>query len=112
MQNNWHRWYDSALGQWLNEDPLGFGAGDDNLRRYVSNGPSYGTDPDGHGIIYEIPTGPPVNQAPVTILLSPLLGPFQVYRMTKCVRVTFGCRPKMATLDTGPKADRQLLRLP
>ncbi len=37
LQHNLNRWYDSALGQWLSEDPIGFAAGDENLRRYVSN---------------------------------------------------------------------------
>jgi RHS repeat-associated protein len=38
LQHNLFRWYDSALGQWLSEDPLGFAAGDENLKRYVGNG--------------------------------------------------------------------------
>ncbi len=37
LQHNLFRWYDSNLGQWLSEDPLGFAAGDENVRRYVSN---------------------------------------------------------------------------
>ena len=37
LQHNLFRWYDSELGQWLSEDPLGFEAGDENLRRYVGN---------------------------------------------------------------------------
>jgi hypothetical protein len=31
----------------MKEDPLGFGAGDSNLDRYVGNGPTNGTDPSG-----------------------------------------------------------------
>jgi hypothetical protein len=34
-------------GQWQQEDPLGFAAGDPNLRRYVRNGPTNATDPSG-----------------------------------------------------------------
>jgi RHS repeat-associated protein len=41
------RYYDAALGQFLNEDPLGFDARDANLRRYVGNGPLDATDPSG-----------------------------------------------------------------
>jgi len=47
LQHNWFRWYDAALGQWLSEDPLGFAAGDENLRRYVGNGVVDSIDPTG-----------------------------------------------------------------
>jgi RHS repeat-associated protein len=50
LQNNWHRWYDAALSQWLSEDPIGFGGHDTNLRRYVGNGPTNGIDPSGQAI--------------------------------------------------------------
>jgi RHS repeat-associated protein len=48
LQNNWNRWYDAEIGQWVNEDPIGFGAGDTNLNRYVSNEPILAIDPTGH----------------------------------------------------------------
>ena len=41
------RWYDANLGQWLSEDPLGFRAGDENVRRYVGNRSTISTDPMG-----------------------------------------------------------------
>jgi RHS repeat-associated protein len=41
------RWYDAATGRWVNEDPSGFGGGDQNLYRYVGNNPTDGTDPSG-----------------------------------------------------------------
>jgi RHS repeat-associated protein len=41
------RYYDSANGRFISEDPLGFGAGDSNLTRYVGNSPTNGTDPSG-----------------------------------------------------------------
>ncbi len=44
LQHNLNRWYDAALGQWLSEDPIGFQAGDANLRRYVDNFSSTRTD--------------------------------------------------------------------
>jgi RHS repeat-associated protein len=47
LQHNLFRWYDSNLGQWLSEDPLSFGAGDENVRRYVGNGHLIGLDPLG-----------------------------------------------------------------
>ncbi len=41
------RYYDPRLGQFLSEDPLGFEAGDPNLRRYVENSPTNRVDPSG-----------------------------------------------------------------
>ncbi|MEL7266806.1 MAG: RHS repeat-associated core domain-containing protein, partial [Planctomycetota bacterium] len=41
------RYYDSATGQWISQDPIGFAAGDGNLYRYVGNGVSGSTDPSG-----------------------------------------------------------------
>ncbi len=35
------------IGQWLSEDPIGFAAGDANVRRYVGNGATGATDPSG-----------------------------------------------------------------
>jgi uncharacterized protein RhaS with RHS repeats len=39
--------YDPKVGRWLSEDPLGFKAGDENLYRYVGNGPTNDVDPMG-----------------------------------------------------------------
>jgi hypothetical protein len=39
--------YDSTIGQFLTEDPIGFRGGDENIRRYVANDPLNATDPDG-----------------------------------------------------------------
>jgi RHS repeat-associated protein len=47
LQYNRARWYDPKMGKWLSQDPLGFGAGDSNLYRYVNNGPASTTDPSG-----------------------------------------------------------------
>ncbi len=47
LQHNLFRWYDSALGQWMSEDPLSFAAGDENLKRYVGNGTIEFIDPTG-----------------------------------------------------------------
>ena len=47
LQNNLNRWYDAAIGQWMNEDPIGFAAGDENVRRYVANKSLLAIDPDG-----------------------------------------------------------------
>jgi RHS repeat-associated protein len=41
------RWYDPHIGKFTSEDPLGFGAGDTNVQRYVGNSPTNYTDPSG-----------------------------------------------------------------
>ena len=41
------RYFDPAVGTFVSEDPLGFGAGDSNIYRYVFNSPSNYIDPDG-----------------------------------------------------------------
>jgi RHS repeat-associated protein len=47
VQYNRARYYDPHTGRWMSQDPLGFGAGDTNLQRYVRNGPSLVEDPSG-----------------------------------------------------------------
>ncbi|WP_425619120.1 RHS repeat-associated core domain-containing protein [Anatilimnocola sp. NA78] len=47
LQYNWNRWYDSSVGRWMNEDPIGFAGGDQNLSRYTSNRPVDRVDPNG-----------------------------------------------------------------
>ncbi len=41
------RWYDPQLGKFLNDDPMGFDAGDANVSRLVGNAVVFGTDPTG-----------------------------------------------------------------
>ena len=47
LQNNLNRWYDAVTVTWVSQDPIGFAAGDSNLYRYVGNGPTNATDPNG-----------------------------------------------------------------
>jgi RHS repeat-associated protein len=47
LQYNRTRYYDPKTGRWLEQDPLGFDAGDVNLYRYVGNNPTNVTDPIG-----------------------------------------------------------------
>ncbi|MEQ8788186.1 MAG: RHS repeat-associated core domain-containing protein [Pirellulaceae bacterium] len=47
LQFNRARYYDPNIGQWTSEDPIGFEAGDANVRRYVGNSPLNHTDPTG-----------------------------------------------------------------
>ncbi|MBZ5630062.1 MAG: Ig-like domain repeat protein, partial [Acidobacteriia bacterium] len=42
-----HRWYDSALGRFIQQDPLGIVGGDANLYRYAGNAPLDHTDAEG-----------------------------------------------------------------
>ena len=41
------RYYDSNVGRFISVDPMGFGAGDTNLYRYVGNNSTNATDPSG-----------------------------------------------------------------
>jgi RHS repeat-associated protein len=47
LQYNRARYYDPRVGRWTSQDPLGFGAGDSNLYRYVTNRPLILNDPTG-----------------------------------------------------------------
>jgi RHS repeat-associated protein len=59
LQNNLNRWYDAKVGRWASEDPIGFGAGDANMARYVSNSPMTVIDPSGLVKVILVPgTGP------------------------------------------------------
>jgi RHS repeat-associated protein len=47
LQNNLNRPYDSAIGRWLSEDPIGFAGDSSNLYRYAGNSPTNYGDPSG-----------------------------------------------------------------
>jgi RHS repeat-associated protein len=47
LQHHDWRWYDPKVGRWTGEDPIGFGARDPNLYRYVQNQATAFTDPSG-----------------------------------------------------------------
>jgi RHS repeat-associated protein len=44
---NRNRYYSTQTGRFISQDPIGFAAGDENLYRYVGNGPTNATDPSG-----------------------------------------------------------------
>jgi RHS repeat-associated protein len=46
------RYYDAAIGRFTTQDPKSFSAGDTNLYRYVGNGPTETTDPNGEEWVY------------------------------------------------------------
>jgi len=62
------REYSPTLGRFIERDPIGFEAGDNNWYRFVANGPTGNTDPSGLQIIVSggnsIPTVIPPNGAP------------------------------------------------
>ncbi|NMC19896.1 MAG: RHS repeat-associated core domain-containing protein, partial [Thermogutta sp.] len=58
LRYNLNRWYDSSVGRWLSEDPIGFAAGDGNLYRYVRNNVAVWGDPLGLQIPPINPIGP------------------------------------------------------
>jgi RHS repeat-associated protein len=47
LQYNRARYYDPKTGRWISQDPVGLGAGDGNLYRYVTNDTPNSTDPSG-----------------------------------------------------------------
>jgi len=47
LYDNRFRWYSAALGQFVSNDPIGFDAGDVNVRRYVKSRPTSSLDPMG-----------------------------------------------------------------
>jgi RHS repeat-associated protein len=49
------RYYDAAVGQFINQDPIGFAGGDSNLHRYVFNSPTNFNDPSGEAVVLAIP---------------------------------------------------------
>jgi RHS repeat-associated protein len=50
LQYNRGRYYDAATGRWTSQDPLGFGAGDCNLYRYVNNWSTSSRDASGKSV--------------------------------------------------------------
>jgi RHS repeat-associated protein len=61
LQYNRARYYDSATGRWISEDPIGFSAGDTHLTRYVMNRPVNYVDPLG---LFQQQYSDPVTHAP------------------------------------------------
>ena len=51
------RYYDPQVGRFISVDPMGFGAGDTNLYRYVGNNSTNATDPTGMWLNFAIGAG-------------------------------------------------------
>jgi RHS repeat-associated protein len=65
------RYYDPNVGRFISVDPMGFGAGDTNLYRYVSNNSTNATDPSGELPWFVIPA--------IVAVGGALLGAYQNY---------------------------------
>jgi RHS repeat-associated protein len=65
-----HRDYSPRLGRFIQRDPLGFEAGDNNWYRFVGNGPAGKTDPSGLRSWWW-PFGPPNGSPPPTPPYTP-----------------------------------------
>jgi RHS repeat-associated protein len=65
LQWNINRWYDSNVGKWVSEDPIGFKASDMNLNRYVQNMVLFYADPSGEVLPAAIGV---LNSSPVLIV--------------------------------------------
>jgi RHS repeat-associated protein len=70
------RYYAPTTGRFISEDPMGFGAGDTNLYRYVFNSPTNATDPSGE--VFFIPFLIAAAEVAVTGALA--LGAFNVVK--------------------------------
>ena len=62
LHYNWNRWYDSAIGGYIQPEPLGL-AGDINLYRYARNNPLTYFDPDGRQATMPLRPVPPGGSA-------------------------------------------------
>jgi RHS repeat-associated protein len=90
LQYNRARYYDSATGRWLSEDPIRLDAGDANLYRYVTNNSINNRDPSGlRGVRPTIPRPQPHplaeqlnerNQHPHLPRTSPCRNPWEGHR--------------------------------
>jgi RHS repeat-associated protein len=63
------RYYDSAVGKFISEDPIGFNAGDSNLSRYVGNSSVNWEDPSGLDVWIEnaAPGQTPLNHQKIVV---------------------------------------------
>ena len=77
LQENRDRYFDPHTGRWTKQDPMGFGAGDSNLYRYVGNNPTDLVDPLGLGTwavnpyAKPKPKRPPLPPPPLNQLIPP-----------------------------------------
>ena len=95
LQWNLHRWYDVLVGRWMSADPIGFAAEDANLYRYLQNGPTNATDPQGTipldtiwdlgNIVYDVAVGDYVS---LTADVAALAIPYFPAGTTKLVKAS------------------------
>jgi RHS repeat-associated protein len=74
LYDNRMRWYSPSAGRFVTTDPLGFGAGDVSLYRYVGNGPVSWIDPDGLQEPARLPSQPSYSRPRLRIYQPPASG--------------------------------------
>jgi RHS repeat-associated protein len=62
-----NRDYSASLGRFIERDPIGFSAGDNNWYRLLANGPTFGTDPSGLTAGQLSPSDFPVGTLPIYV---------------------------------------------
>jgi RHS repeat-associated protein len=70
LQYNRARYYDTELGRFIGEDPIGFEGKDNNLYRYVDNTPITSVDPSGL-VTFAVPGADGLDRLPVNLFLLP-----------------------------------------
>jgi RHS repeat-associated protein len=98
------RYYDASNGRFISEDPLGFGAGDGNLTRYVGNSPVNGTDPSGLLVPLPVPVVAPVVPATPGAPSPWTLVPFIFQKILDAGSTT----PPKTEQDSIDKAERRI----
>lgn len=82
-----HRDYSPRLGRFIQRDPLGFEAGDNNWYRFVGNGPTGRTDPSGLDISGGVITISGCN--PTITVITPNAPPYHVRPESPGVDIRF-----------------------
>jgi RHS repeat-associated protein len=102
----WYRAYDSGLGRWLTDDPIGL-AGGLNLQQYVRSNPVRYVDPDGRnplvGVLEGVVIGGGLGGIPGAII-GGIIGGIIVGGAAVLVHHQFVKPPKDAYDPKGPKA--------
>jgi RHS repeat-associated protein len=76
LQYNRARYFSGESGRWVSEDPIGFGACDYLLTRYIFSNPTNSTDPSGYQPIRQMPGVRPFLPGVGTGLPPNRVGPF------------------------------------
>ena len=110
------RWYDPQIGKFLNDDPMGFAAGDANASRYVRNSTQSAIDPTGLQvrippviIIIYVDPGPPVNAQEPMLYMKPENLPAIEKALNELMRRNELAHIRFTLIDVKPGVNSQLL---